>query len=244
MAKLLEFDEVSPSKRRRRGSGKEGGVPIPSTTAAPGQGRVSLTDDLVINNMAQASPALGGVGMPETRTLLTRTDLQLEPIAGNLPRLFCPKLCDAVVKANGYAKVSMGRGERSGEVLRIEIYRDCVPALAANLFGIALQDVQMQHWRLDWENGTVADVRGTAVRLCRTNEDAIARHMGESLLGRIRKSSARSREVENGEELTRLVSLEISGHKDSSAFLEVDCDVELSRELKDVLWYNSMPDQL
>ncbi|KAM3497001.1 hypothetical protein MY10362_009631, partial [Beauveria mimosiformis] len=165
LGQLLEFDGARPSKRKCLGSGKEApDMPVPSTAAVSGQGQVPPADESVISNTAQVSPPLDAVGMPETTALFAWSglDFPLEPTAQRLPRLFCPKLCQAIVKIDGYARASMDRGEESGEVLRMEIHRQFIPALAFNLFGVIIEDMQKRYWKLEWENGTEANVKGPA----------------------------------------------------------------------------------
>lgn len=79
--------------------------------------------------------------------------------------------------------------------------------------------------------------RAMSFRLSRSSETAIGEHIGKPLLENMKKSLARKSEIENGEELTRLISLNIEGRPRSNAFLEVQCDFELSNELRDALWY-------
>lgn len=125
-------------------------MPKLSTTTSE---QVSLAIESATADITNVPSLVDSGRGPETNAPWSWTglDLPLEPAARKLPILFCPKLCDAIVKVNGYAKLKMSRGEQKGEVLSIEINREFVSLLAANLFGVAIKDMKEQSWRLDWE---------------------------------------------------------------------------------------------
>ncbi|KAM3548227.1 hypothetical protein MY1884_009269 [Beauveria asiatica] len=165
-------------------------------------------------------------------------DLMSEPRARNLPRIFKQRMCDGIVKQDARAKVSIFYAPDPTDcTLQLEVLRLAVPDLATNLYGIVIKDKE-PGWKIEWEQGAEMNLDGSdaTLKISRCSEASIGRWVGDSVLDSLRESWRRKMEIDNGDELTQLVSLTIRGDASSSALLEVKVNPSNLGIIRNLLW--------
>lgn len=156
------------------------------------------------------------------------------PYAKQLPSVFPPYICRAVMRLEARAEVAVSSAENSERsLLNLCISPTKVSYFAKELFGV---DVDFEDGRmcLAFENGASAQI--TSVTLTGAKPDALDQCFGREVATAIQRSSKHSSELTHGEVVTDCVSLTIQKNSGFYCVLSLVLNSEALSKIVARLW--------
>ncbi|KAK2590666.1 hypothetical protein QQS21_011646 [Conoideocrella luteorostrata] len=159
------------------------------------------------------------------------------PLAESLPKVFKPRMCDAIVKDDlcVVAFITLSYLSPSTVHLDVDIYRASVPDLVNELYGETVRYDEPSGWKLILQSGSEVSIE-SEFAFERARETGLQNFIGESVRAAVNKDPGRQMEIRRGEELTRRVSLKISSGPSSR--LRITLDAAAMSPLETQLWFN------
>lgn len=226
--------ESSPAAMRQRTDGPE--PQDGRSTTSPTEG---LNDPASANSteareqLRPSSPAHVNF-FPWTSPL---GELLTDPSTFYLENVFVSRMCDLIVKTNGYASVTIHHAPNAADSsLTIEIYRMFIPYLAAKVFNLTIVDRQ-PGWTALSGNGDGPDIEvdgENCYTIRRAREAAIREYIGEPIYS-IAGGGSRP-PVDNAPRFTRLLTLTLSGVANSNGFLKLQALPDKLYTIQVKLW--------
>ncbi|KAH7132780.1 hypothetical protein EDB81DRAFT_887901 [Dactylonectria macrodidyma] len=156
------------------------------------------------------------------------------PKADVLPSVFPQRTCDRIVKRGSQAGITVSLTDPSTSTLNIEIIRDKMPELAADLFDKRVRYGKTKaEWVVEFDDGT--DMTVTEWKLERVDELRMQRVLGNFISMAIHNDPQRISERDVGDSLTRRLTLSADGNAHSPGLLQVITDAAVMRQLENQL---------
>ncbi|EXU95151.1 hypothetical protein X797_011773 [Metarhizium robertsii] len=226
--------ESSPAAMRQRTEGPELRDGISTTSPARGLNDPASANSTEAREQLRPSSPAHVNFFPWTWPL---GELLTDPNTLYLEDVFVPRMCDLIVKTNGYASVTIHHAPNAADSsLTIEIYRRFIPYLAAKVFSLTMVDRQ-PGWTALSGNGDGPDIEvdgENSYTIRRAREADIREYIGEPIYS-IAGSGSRP-PVDSARRFTRLLTLTLSGVANSNGFLKLQALPDKLYTIQVKLW--------
>lgn len=202
-------------------------MPSPFTNGTQGMGLPHLHAQGTQRSSLFRSEARSPTESPQTR---------VSPEARNIPRLFSHLFCASIVKTDRVASIRAIFGEPSQCRLEVDIYSAKIPQIAGKLFGVDIENEDERRLAMRFDTG--ASMLITTIELSGANRGGAERLLGP-IFANIRSDALYMQELDRGESVTKVISLEINGNVQGQSCLKIQCTQQTLSFISTRLWPSS-----
>lgn len=222
-----DYPNILNSPSPARNTGQEVRLP-PLINSTQGIGQPPLHAQGTQQSPLIRSEARSPIESPQTRVF---------PEAKNIPSLFSHLICASVVRTDRVASIRAIFGEPSQCSLEVDIYSVKIPHIAGKLFGVDIENEDEGRLAMRFVDSGASSLI-TTIELFGANRGGAERLLGP-IFADIRSDALYVQELERGESVTKLISLEINGNVQGQSCLKIKCSAQTLSLICTKLWPSS-----